>query len=206
MSKKSPKPSTPIKPEAIFEQAAFFEYSAGILASKMNDHRNASITLRLQDYVLPTLKPWIVVCAFSLELYLKCLVLLDTGILPKKTHKIRALFEQLPLARQARIRKLHDGAVANDPLVPQMLAAVKAICEAQNTSPMNADSLDFDTILDEVNDSFRAWRYHYEEPHDGGEFNVKHFVNALVDAILEAYKHLRPIRDRIMNAPTVLVH
>jgi hypothetical protein len=66
----------------------------------------------MQEVLLPS----VVCAAFALELYFKCLRIMDKGAYSDE-HNLRALFDQLGAPTQQRIREL---------FVPYLLAAQKA--------------------------------------------------------------------------------
>jgi hypothetical protein len=56
--------------------------------------------------------------AFTLELYLKCLLKLQCGTFPA-THDLEKLFRNLPPATRDSLRKAHDSRAENDPAFTQ---------------------------------------------------------------------------------------
>jgi hypothetical protein len=89
--------------------------------------------------------PFVVNAAFSVELFLKALHAVNGQI--KKGHKLVPLFDALSGAQRADLTSA-----------------------AQHFGPAHgeaAGSVDFRALLVMLNDSFRKWRYVYEEEHAG---------------------------------------
>jgi hypothetical protein len=89
--------------------------------------------------------PFIVNAAFCVELFLKSLHAVNGQT--RRGHKLVPLFDALPEARRAEL-----GA------------------DAQRFAPAHgevAGSVDFRALLTMLNDTFRKWRYVYEETHAG---------------------------------------
>ena len=89
--------------------------------------------------------PFVVNAAFSVELFLK--VLHAANGQTRRGHKLVPLFDALPEACRAEL-----------------------LTDAQRFAPAHgevAGSVDFRALLTMLNDSFRKWRYLYEEEHAG---------------------------------------
>src|SRR5262249_3296105 len=93
------------KVEDVFELALNYE-AATLALTHICNQRISAIPPGGTGYT-PENRPRIVLSAFSLELYFKCLLLIETGKWPKKTHNLRELFRMLPPVRQKRIKELH---------------------------------------------------------------------------------------------------
>ncbi len=89
--------------------------------------------------------PFVVNAAFSVELFLKSLHVANRE--PRRGHRLVRLFDTLPDARRAEL-----------------------IGDAQRFAPAHgevAGAVDFRALLTMLNDTFRKWRYVYEETHAG---------------------------------------
>jgi hypothetical protein len=101
------KPS--IAAERIFEHAECFYQASAVLHSHDpvglhpdNLEKTAAVTL---------IEPRIVIDAFTTELFLKCLVCIETGRAPHE-HNLKKLFDQLSEGTRARIQRCWDSEVA----------------------------------------------------------------------------------------------
>jgi hypothetical protein len=117
--------------------------------------------------------PAIVLSAFAAELFLKCLLLLDSET-PPNTHDLKALFAGLSDQRKKRIEELWDKAVA---------ANVK---EFENTERQLGISLprDLGSALSDCGNAFEGMRYLYEDP-TKVKFYIVDFAPVLRATILE---------------------
>lgn len=89
--------------------------------------------------------------AFTTELYLKCLIVLNKTLVPR-THELVSLFAKLPLRQQKRMNELYDARAASDGAFQEMQASL----------PNQKLTLAF--ALKEMNKTFETWRYAYESP------------------------------------------
>ena len=76
------------KAEEVFELALNYE-AATLALTHICNQRFAAIPPGATAY-MPENRPRVVLSAFSLELYLKCLLLIETGKWPKRTHNLGA--------------------------------------------------------------------------------------------------------------------
>jgi hypothetical protein len=116
--------------------------------------------LRLQfPGILPSLfEPVIIVNrAFCLELYLKCLLVIEQKT-PKWNHKLDDQFGDLTQANQNAIRKEYDAVLAE----PDMLAEFK---ELRNAGKNPEELYDFVSLLADSSDAFQRSRYPFEPSH-----------------------------------------
>ncbi len=85
--------------------------------------------------------PYVVCGAFSLEVYLKCLFMIDKGKEPKWEHDLVTLFTELSPDTQTDIQAHFGDLVKGLPgEFPE----------------------DLDTILEMIRDAFKDWRYRYD--------------------------------------------
>jgi hypothetical protein len=129
--------ATPSVPQTIYGQGAAFAYVA--------NETYEELMRRAPDRPIVA-APFVVNAAFSVELFLKALLHAVNGQ-TWRGHKLVPLFDALPEACRAEL-----------------------LAEAQRFAPAHgevAGSVDFRALLTMLNDSFRKWRYLYEEKHAG---------------------------------------
>jgi hypothetical protein len=95
--------------------------------------------------------PAVVCSAFALELFLKCLLILEHR--KPRGHDLRELFDSLSEDTRARIRNRFA------PRLPEAQRMIKEIAVAQGIAP---PIVDFDGILDISKAAFVQTRYIYE--------------------------------------------
>jgi hypothetical protein len=134
-----------VKPEAIFQQAESFTESATLLG------RTAE--LGSPQFFFPS-----IVCdAFGLELYLKCLILVE-GDKYSGTHNLELLFNKLTPESQMAIRN------ACAPVVAKMHEMHQALPREKGAQPLPV--LDFDYALRASRNAFEVFRYVHERDED----------------------------------------
>lgn len=120
-------------PKAMFSTAEVFRVGASILSGHM-----------------PNLMFPMVMCAsFSLELYLKSLVLLESGT-AERGHNLETLFFKVSPASQDAIRKNYE----------KKRLVQDAMFAASNVPPL--PKADFDFVLHASAEAFESFRYAYE--------------------------------------------
>jgi HEPN domain-containing protein len=130
-------------PKKVFDQAERFRVADRLLRS---DRFEMQVT---EVIILPA----IVLSAFSSELFMKCIVLLEGGKL-ERTHNLYSLFGKLTKSTQDRIVALWDAEIATDKDQLDQLQAVAGV-------PVPRD---LPGVLKECGDAFTAIRYEYEDP------------------------------------------
>jgi hypothetical protein len=123
MAKKPPKVG--LDPLKIFQHATRFHDS---------DHRLRSTVPANKPSDLPFVAhPAMVLSAFASELYLKCLLCVETGVVPDQ-HNLKTLFKRLQPTTRRALEDLWD---ANIRLPHRQLAfdAIKAMPEGKNFRP-----------------------------------------------------------------------
>jgi hypothetical protein len=126
-----------IDPKQVFMTAEVYRASSVLLAKLIGSG--------MPHFMIP-----MVTCsAFSLELHLKCLILLDGGA-PKREHDLEKLLSLLTPESQRTIRACYD---VQQPKVQAMYAAVPGVPHP---------STDFDFVLRASAKSFEKFRYAYE--------------------------------------------
>ena len=135
-----------------------------------------------QDWVM---MPAMVLSAFSAELFLKCLLILD-GQRPPDVHHLRTLFELLHPQRKVRIEELWDKSVAAN------------VHEFENTERLLDIKIprDLKTALSDCGNAFDGLRYVYEDP-SKVKFYIIDFARIVRTVILE----FRPDWHSSTNSP-----
>jgi len=101
------KPS--IAPEKIFEHAECFYQASAVL------HTHDPVGLHPDNHktthaALTLIEPRVVIDAFTTELFLKCLICIETGSAPRE-HNLKQLFDLLSEATRTRIESCWDSEV-----------------------------------------------------------------------------------------------
>jgi hypothetical protein len=119
------------------------------------DHRlRSSVPVNRPDQFPLVAHPAMVLSAFASELYLKCLLCLETGKIPQ-THNLKALYRDLLPDTKLRIESLWDAG-EKQPNRQKMLAAIRNLPDGKNVSS------DLQYALEKGADAFRELRYFYE--------------------------------------------
>jgi hypothetical protein len=126
-----------VDPKDTFRTAEVFRASSLVLANLINHG--------MPHYMFP-----MVICSsFSLELHLKCLILVEGGT-SRKLHDLEQLFSKISLKSQTIIRASYETRRAKTDV---MLAAVKGV---------PAPKTDFDFVLHAGARVFEHFRYAFE--------------------------------------------
>jgi hypothetical protein len=124
--------------------------------------------------------------AFAMEMYFKCLIVLDTGKDPDWKHDYVELFSLLSPETQKRIKDCynkHPGAI--------MVKHMAALMTATGTPPLEAQT--FEAKLTRSKDAFRNLRYIYQ--YASPEWDA----NEMLECIVSLIRYLRP--DWFPNEP-----
>ncbi len=160
-------------PKRIFRIAEWFHLARTILMQSVSTVRGVFV-------------PAVVLNAFSLELYLKCLIAVETGKNPPSGHNLRWLFNKLSNNTQDKIKhyfdnpsesneiKLRETLKNPQPPIPKKLAI----------SPYN-----FDVVLDLSAKAFERLRYVFErgEFDNNANWHADYIVICTRRVILEMY-------------------
>ncbi len=92
-------------PRRIFRIAEWFNLASNTLKERISEMRGVAV-------------PSVVLGAFSLELYLKCLIAIETGKPPPTGHNLRWLFDRLSGSTQSKIKQYFDN--PTDELYPKV--------------------------------------------------------------------------------------
>jgi hypothetical protein len=118
--------------------------------------------------------PMAILSAFATEIYLKCLLLLETGSF-QSGHDLRTLFDALDNQTKTEVRTRFDAHASSDGLFEKLRRD-------------RGWSMDFDWCLDSSRKAFNKFRYLYETPLelDEGCF-VRLIMNALRETIVQRF-------------------
>jgi hypothetical protein len=120
---------------------------------------------------LPFLIPSIVCSAFSVELFIKSLIILEKGN-PPRTHQLSALYSCLSSASREAIAKFFAESITANPNARAMKAQFPDV------------SLKIDDVLITVDKVFEQWRYAYEgQP--GSAYGLGELAQAVCKRITE---------------------
>ncbi len=128
----------------IFRTANIFNHAASVINKKMVEELENKGSTMLPAAGLTN-------CMLALELYLKCLYVLESGKKIIRTHSIKELYDSITPAAQSEIQTLFEEAKRQNPTM-QALAS---------QFPDNEYSLD--AVLELVNEAFIEWRYAFEK-------------------------------------------
>jgi hypothetical protein len=151
--------TTKADPHDIFLSAIEFEQATRILGKL--------------PYLVFVGDPFAVLGAFAVELYLKCLLMLDTGA-SVRGHNLRKLYNSLSPKMKQHVKELYDrrrkGYVA--------------------WSPYHAINLDM--LLDRCSDVFEVARYRYEKNNSKAASGSWSVIEPLRDAVKIAIWEIKP--------------
>jgi hypothetical protein len=94
--------------------------------------------------------PYVTVTSFTIELYLKCIFMLDKGKSAPNIHDLAKLYNSLGDESKIVIEKVYEMAVSHDPIVNAMRAQVPEMIT------------DLNKVFKEISGAFVKWRYSYE--------------------------------------------
>jgi hypothetical protein len=167
-----------IDPAKIFEQAGCFYQAWNVLRAIPRENDHAFVTL---------IEPLVVLGAFTTELFLKCLVCIETGNAPRD-HNLRRLFDHLSMEARTRIQNLWNSAT---------------IRRSKKWDELEKFGLsmprDLPSALDKGSSAFERIRYSYEGKTEGVHFYLEDLPAILERLILEikpeleAYRRRRPL-------------
>ncbi len=138
-------------PIKMFRVAEEFRQAGGLCTTHMSAERFDGERYHF-------LCPAAVLDVFSLEIYLKCLYVLEKHSEPKPTHDLVKLFRKISKPAQAEIRRRYENASDKEKELREAFFA------------KIGKSYSFDEILKEDRDAFEVIRYRYE--HDKWSFLI----------------------------------
>jgi hypothetical protein len=112
--------------------------------------------------------PGVVNSAFALEVYLKCLLHIETGMLPKKRPHLlkKALFDKLTAAHRDRINELYTG-------------------WAKTNATNVFAGIPLESHLAAIDDTYVHWRYLYEHPTSSRMYTGAYVIDHVKAVIAE---------------------
>lgn len=116
--------------------------------------------------------PQLLVDSFAVELYLKCLFVLDTNIAPLEEHDWEKLFDALLPQTKTAIREAFERIVSSDPVL-------------RHLNVINPEALkvtDFDRSLKAAKNTFDKRRYLFE-PQPTGEWFYAHLLRKAIRTV-----------------------
>ena len=156
-------------PRRIFRIAEWFWLASNTLGEHVSARRGVLV-------------PKIVLSAFSLELYFKCLIAVETGKKPPSGHNLRWLFNKLSNDTQQSIRDCFDNPDQRETHFREVL---------KNPEPpipkhVFGSSFDFDALLDESSKAFQRFRYIFEnlEPKDYAAWKADYILKCTRQVII----------------------
>lgn len=152
---------TTAKPLDVFRAAADAEHSCAVLQADIP--RTAKASPRGSEILFHTVIPLGIVTAYTIELYMKCLLRIDHGGWGQG-HNLVELFNELSAQRQADIRATHAHYMATDPRELAKVAGLKKVLGALGVSMPDPPKSDFDSLLEMRADIFVKWRYWFDDP------------------------------------------
>jgi hypothetical protein len=158
--------SRPIDALKIFEQAHGFYQALAILCNI--DPGNTALAVTIGE-------PVMVIGAFTIELFLKCLIYIESGSLPRREHDLKKLFDELSPEIQVRIEKEWEKIAEHHAEVWDSFEKSFGITMAR----------DLRSALAAGGDAFRPIRYSYEGGNETLQFYLQDLPRALGRIVLE---------------------
>jgi hypothetical protein len=160
MAAKSKKPRPVSDPEQVFNHASQF------LATDQALRKIFGGT----EWGLTIGPPTMVLSAFASELYLKCLLILETGETPEDSHLLHVLYRRLSNKRRRRIEEMWDA---------------DARPKLENLARMLGVPTDLPNALFRCSKAFEQLRYAYESKFNNVTYYIGDFPWVLMRAIVE---------------------
>lgn len=153
-----------MNPKHVLRSAEQFEQTANLVNQQigMGGHH-------------PPIAPFIVNITFSIELYLKCLIVMEKNSKPKKTHSLYTLFKEVSSASRKAITDDFNDLINSDPMTNAMKKEIPHL------------KTDIHSVLLGMNKAFEQWRYHSI---DGMAQSSVMGTNELITAIKSRIKEL----------------
>ena len=136
------------------------------------------------------IEPLIVLGALTTELFLKCLICIETGDTPRG-HNLRELFDQLNAATRARIQNMWDSGIA--------LRRRKEWDEIERFGLKMPR--DLPSALAKGSNAFERIRYSYEENTEGLHYYLEDLPPLLEGLILEMKPEFEAFRRMPLPLP-----
>jgi hypothetical protein len=171
--------SKPADPRRIFLVAEQFRRSAGVLLNELVPATAATISMDGDDPY--RMSPIIAMCAFSFELFLKCLIVHDGGT-PPKMHNLKEIFAALSPSRRREIEEQYDE-------------------KRRNSQTANRPDLTVERVIEQSAGAFKSHRYIYEldNPRDVTPYTVQVLANVVQKMILALHPEWDYSRESKLN-------
>jgi len=99
--------------------------------------------------------PFITLSSFAIELFLKCIYMIENGKPAPFTHGLAELFALLSEESRVVVTMIYDLSAQQDPVVKTLLEKVPDT------------KLDLVSVLQETSEAFKKWRYSYQKKFTG---------------------------------------
>jgi hypothetical protein len=123
------------------------------------------------DWALTIAPPTMVLSAFASELFLKCLLILETNEAPENIHLLRVLYRRVSHKRRRRIEELWDADAR-----PKLAGLAKV---------QNLPTDDLPNALFQCSRAFEQLRYAYENDFNNVRYYIGDFAWILMRSIVE---------------------
>ena len=167
-------------PLEIYLLAHSFESANGILGHEMRlqwqERPGGDLAAAAEGIEPRDLAPVVILDAFGLELYLKCLLVIE-GKVPRKEHDHRKLFALLSAPTQREVRQHHERLVESNPSIREFIEAGHPRSHFQ-----------LDEVLRQCGNAFTSWRYLYERP----DRELIHYTGCVREAVKAVILKSRP--------------
>lgn len=131
-------------PKEMLDTADAFYKSASVLSLELSKTKDSSL-----------ISPIFTLDSLALEMYFKCLFIIENNTNPARNHFLSSMFKSLSNDAQSTIENIYKELLLKDPHI-QIFVKIGAPC--------NFNIYD---VLDEIKDSFFEWRYLYEHKNKG---------------------------------------
>lgn len=125
-----------IDTDHIYKVAEQFEHTANMLSTQMGT-----------SGAHPPVSPFVVNVTFSIELYLKCLLILETNRRPKNSHELHTIFNRLSSESRSIITSDFQNSISSDATIRVMKTQFPDL------------KVDIQSVLLGMNNAFKEWRY-----------------------------------------------
>jgi hypothetical protein len=174
-----------IDPLTIFMHAKGFHIAEDYIGS-INISQNVQLALEMSQAVM-------VLAAFNCELFFKCLICIETGLVPPG-HDLDDLYDQLSPETQARCEEMWDTEVVplRDPMWKKMEKDVG-----------KGDTLkrDLPSAIKAGRRAFEKMRYSYEPESKGSQFYISDLPRLLYRVILEKKPEWARLQRKVSQLP-----
>jgi hypothetical protein len=167
-----PTSATPPNPRQIFIVADQFYRIIGTILKEIMPSDTSHI--RMEGDTPYKIAPIIAICAFSFELHLKCLLVID-GVAPPQTHDLEKVFAQLSPERKREIERRYN--------------------DARITSPTSSgEEYSMNRVLQRSKNAFNSHRYIFERPDPrlADSWLCSTLCNVVRDIIMELHPEWPP--------------